>query len=86
MQPEVGSQDKQQIAKLATQQNQAYSQPKVNGNGVQSRPQEHIAGVQITPVEPSWQNSTTYDSDELSMRSSSSQLFRFSNDRFTQSC
>ena len=53
MQPDVGNQDEQQIAKLATQRNQAYSQPKVNGNSVQSRPQEQIAGVQITQVEPS---------------------------------
>jgi Double zinc ribbon len=73
MQPDVGSQDKQQIAKLATQRNQAYSQPKANGNSVQIRPQEQIAGVQITQVEPSWQNSSKYESDELSMRSSSTE-------------
>ena len=73
MQPDVGSQDKQQIAKLATQRNQADSQPKVNGNSVQSRPQEQIARVQITPVEPLWQNSSKYDSDELSMRNSSTE-------------
>src|SRR6266480_4454356 len=80
MQTDVGSQDKQQIAKLATQRNQAYSQPKVNGNSVQSRPQEQIAGVQITQVEPSWQNSTQYESDELSLRSSSTEHVNGKND------
>jgi RNA polymerase subunit RPABC4/transcription elongation factor Spt4 len=60
MQPDVRSQDKQQIADLATQQNQEYSQPKVNGNIVQSHPQEQNAGVQITPVSPSWQKASNY--------------------------
>ncbi len=70
MQPDVGSQDKQQIAELATQRNQVYSQPKVNGNNVQSRPQEQNAGVQITPVVSLQQNSSKYNSDELSTRGS----------------
>ena len=80
MQPDVGNQDKQQIAKLATQRNQAYSQPKVNGNSVQSRPQEQITRVQITQVEPSWHNSTKYESDELSLRSSSTEHVNGKND------
>ena len=69
MQAGVGSQDKQQIAQLATQRTQVNSQPKVTGNSVQSRPQEQVAGAQTTSVEPLWQSATMYDSDELSMRS-----------------
>src|SRR6266702_2194834 len=71
MQPDVDSQDKNQITKLETQRNQVYSEPKVNRNSVQSRPREQIAGVQITPVEHLWQNSSMNDSGELSIRSSS---------------
>ncbi len=71
MQAGVGSQDKQQISQLATQRTQVNSQPKVTGNSVQSRPQEQIAGAQITSVEPLRQSATSYDSDELSKRSTS---------------
>ena len=70
-QPDMGNQDKQQITQVETQRIPGYSQPKVNGKSAQSRPQEHIAGVQKTPVEPAWQNSSTHDTDRLSMRSAS---------------
>jgi hypothetical protein len=67
----MGSQDKQQIAQVATQHIPGYSQPKVNGQSVQNFSQEQIAGAQKTPVEPVWQNSTTHDLDTLLIRSAS---------------
>jgi len=71
MQPGERSQDKQQISQLATQRTQVNSQLKIAGNSVQSRPQEQIDGAQTTSVDPLWQNETMYDSDELSIRSTS---------------
>jgi hypothetical protein len=69
IQSDMDSQDKQQISQVATQHIPGYSQPKVNGKGVQSRPHEQIAGAQKTPVEPAWQKSSTHDLDTLLMRS-----------------
>jgi len=61
----VRSQAQQQMALLATQQNQVYSQPKVNGKRAQSLPQEQNAQVQKTPVAPSSQESSKYDLEEM---------------------
>jgi hypothetical protein len=71
IQPDKSSQDKQQIAELATQQNQEYSQPKVQGNKAQIHPQEQYAGVQITPVAPSRQKSSDLTVDAPPLDSSS---------------
>ena len=57
------------MAQIATEQAHAYSQPTVNGKGVQNRPQEQIAGAQTPSVEPMWQKSTQFDLDDPVMRS-----------------
>jgi len=66
-QPGLHSQNQQQIAELATQQQvyPQYPQQKVNGNSAQNRPQEQNAGVQKTPVATSWQKSPRYDIDVI---------------------
>lgn len=71
MQPEQESQNKQQIAQLATERTHIYSQPKVSGMSVQSRPKEPIVGSPAIPAEPLRKNSSTHDADELSMRNTS---------------
>jgi Double zinc ribbon len=63
-QPTTESNDKRQVAQLATEQMHAYSQPTVNGKSMQNRKQEQIAGVQTTPVEAIWQNSTLLDDSD----------------------
>ncbi len=68
MQPEVESRDKQQIAQQAKEGTHVYSQPKVSGMNVKSSPQEPIMGSPATPVESLSEHSSTYDTDELSMR------------------
>ena len=63
------SNDKQQIAERATERTHAYSQPTINGKSVHNRQQEQFVRVQTTPVEPIWQNSTSYDLDDFATRS-----------------
>ena len=69
IQPAPVSNDKQQIAQQATERTHAYSQPTINGKSVHNRQQEQFVRVQTTPVEPIWQNSTSYDLDDFATRS-----------------
>ena len=78
-QPATESNEKRQISQLATEQTHAYSQPTMNGKNAQNRPQQQIAHVQTTPVEPIWQNSSPYDLDDLAMRSTTSRYVNGNN-------
>ena len=71
MEPKTESWDKQKISQQITQEIQNYSQTTIDPSRTQNRSQEQIDYNRATSGKPLWQDSSSYDSDELSSRNTS---------------